>query len=115
MKSSEHLTELFAALAKAQGQIEGAVKDKTNPAFRSKYADLGACWDACRKPLSDNGLAVVQMPHIGPDGWTLETMLTHSSGQWLSDEFTLIGLCVLAFLAILSRNSKASDYEEPTL
>ena len=27
----------------------------------------------------------------------------------------ILGLCVLVFLAILSRNSKASDYEEPTL
>ena len=89
MKTSEHLTELFAALAKAQGQIVNAEKNRTNTYFKSNYADLASCWDACRKPLSDNGLCLIQMPRITDQGWTLETMLAHESGQWLSDEMTM--------------------------
>ena len=89
MKTSEHLTELFAALAKAQGQITNAEKNRTNLFYKSTYADLAACWDACRKPLSDNGLCLIQMPRITPEGWLLETMLAHSSGQWISDEMTM--------------------------
>lgn len=54
--------ELAAALAKAQGQMEAAAKDSTNPFFHSKYADLASVWGACRKPLADNGLAVTQHP-----------------------------------------------------
>jgi hypothetical protein len=54
--------EFASALVKAQGAIEGAVKDKANPAFRSKYADLGACWDACREALQANQIAVLQWP-----------------------------------------------------
>jgi hypothetical protein len=46
MRTSEQINEIAAALAKAQGQIEGAVKGSVNPHFRSKYADLGAVWDA---------------------------------------------------------------------
>lgn len=73
----------YAALAKAQGQIEGAAKDKENPAFRgSKYADLGAVWDACREALSSNGLAVIQMPDYDPETKcvTVETIITHADG-----------------------------------
>lgn len=54
--------ELAAALAKAQGAMEAAAKDSTNPFFHSKYADLASVWGACRKPLADNGLAVTQHP-----------------------------------------------------
>lgn len=81
---SEAINEIAAALAKAQGEIEGAVKDKNNPAFRSKYADLGAVWDAIREPLSKNGISAVQFPRRVGDGIEVETILMHSSGQWLS-------------------------------
>ncbi len=84
MNRSENINELAAAMSKAQGAIEGAVKDKSNPAFRSKYADLGAVWDAIREPLAKNGLSVVQFPHRVENGVEVETILMHSSGQWIS-------------------------------
>jgi hypothetical protein len=83
---SANLDALAGALAKAQGEIEGAVKDKSNPAFRSKYADLGAVWDAVRDPLSKNGLAIVQFPRRTATGVAVKTMLLHTSGQWISGE-----------------------------
>ncbi|MCA6269171.1 ERF family protein, partial [Phenylobacterium sp.] len=55
---SPTIAALAKALSAAQGEIEGAVKGKNNPAFRSKYADLSAVWDACREALSKNGLSV---------------------------------------------------------
>jgi len=85
MNRSDSIKELAGALCKAQAVIEGAAKDKMNPAFRSKYADLAACWDAARKPLADNGLAVVQAATSDESGVKVETMLMHSSGEWLSD------------------------------
>jgi hypothetical protein len=80
---SEPTGTLAAALAKAQGQIKGATKDVTNPHFKSKYADLASVWEACRKPLSDNGLSVVQFTQIlGEDNHTvLITKLLHASGE----------------------------------
>ena len=83
---SDSIIELAKALAKAQGQIKPAVKDSENPHFRSKYADLASVWDACRKPLTDNGLSVVQMPVDAPtpDGVALTTLLLHTSGEYIS-------------------------------
>lgn len=87
MNKSESIAELATALAKAQGEIKGAVKDSSNPFFKSSYADLASVWDACRKPLSDNGLAVIQTMDFLPDNpefVVVDTTLTHSSGQWIS-------------------------------
>ena len=90
MKTSEHINELAAALAKAQGEIEGAHKDSANPFFKSKYADLASVWEACRVPLSKNGLAIVQLPRADGNAVTMETRLLHSSGQWLEGELTAV-------------------------
>lgn len=89
MNHSELLNELGGALAKAQGQIQAAKKDSANPFFKSKYADLASVWDACRKPLSDNGLSVSQFPCEAENGVAIETMLIHSSGQWISSRYTM--------------------------
>ena len=88
METSENINELASALSKAQGKITGALKDSSNPFFKSKYADLAACWDACRGPLSENGLAVIQTTEPG-DGVTLVTTLAHSSGQWISSKLIM--------------------------
>jgi hypothetical protein len=86
MKQTVEINELAAALAKAQASIKGAVKDSANPFFKSKYADLASVWDACRKPLTDNGLSVVQFPRLANGMVEVTTMLMHSSGQFLSDD-----------------------------
>ncbi len=88
MQTSEQINELAAALAKAQGQIQAASRDRENPHFRSRYADLASVWDACRVALSANGLAVVQGPALADRGVSVTTRLLHSSGQWA--ESTLI-------------------------
>ena len=84
MNRSEAINELAASLAKAQGEIEGASKDKKNSHFNSSYADLGAVWDAIREPLTKHGLSVVQMPHRTDNGIDVETTIFHTSGQWIS-------------------------------
>lgn len=75
---------LFEALSKAQGEIEGAAKGKENPHFRSKYADLASVWDACRAPLSKNGLCVIQQPFTRGALAGIRTQLGHASGQWIA-------------------------------
>ena len=82
---SPELDQLATALALAQGSMQGAVKDRTNPAFKSSYADLASTWDACRVALSSNGLAVSQHPGRLEDGSvTVTTMLLHKSGQHIT-------------------------------
>ena len=83
MQTSETINELTTALAKAQGEITGALKESANPFFKSRYADLASCWDACRGPLSKNSLAVFQAAETTEHGLVLTTTLAHGSGQWM--------------------------------
>jgi len=85
LSQSPELDQLATALATAQGSIQGAVKDRTNPAFKSSYADLASVWDACRAALSANGLSVSQHPGRLEDGSaTVTTILLHKSGQHIA-------------------------------
>ena len=59
---SQDIKLLNQALSKTQGQLAGALKDSSNPFFKSKYADLESVWGVAREPLADNGLAVTQTP-----------------------------------------------------
>lgn len=88
---SADIGELAAALAKAQGGMSNAAKDKTNPFFKSNYADLASIMDACRAVLSENALAVVQTTELGQAGWVVVvTTLMHSSGQWIRGRLALM-------------------------
>lgn len=82
----EHSTEIdkiCAALSKAQGAMEGAVKDRQNPHFRNEYATLASVIEAVRGPLRDNELAFIQASGEMVDGaLPIETRIVHSSGQW---------------------------------
>lgn len=74
--------EIAAALCKAQLNIGRAIKDSTNPAFKSKYADLSAVMDACMPALNNEGIAVTQVFEETADGKpVLITRLMHTSGQ----------------------------------
>jgi hypothetical protein len=86
MNKSENISKLTEALAKVQGSLEGALTDSNNPYFKSKYADLTSVWRACRKQLSDNGLAIIQVtvPSEDLEYISLETILSHVSGEWVS-------------------------------
>lgn len=83
MKTSETTTKIYSALAKAQGTLEAAIKDSTNPAFRSKYADLTAHVEAIRPAAKANGLAIVQELTSDDNGVAVTTRLCHESGEWL--------------------------------
>ena len=93
MNRSDAINELATALSKAQAAISTAAKGKENPHFKSKYADLASVWDACRGPLTANGLSVLQSPRMtftGNAGMVeVETTLLHASGQWMSDVITV--------------------------
>jgi hypothetical protein len=78
------IKQVSAALVKAQRAFGPALKDKTNPAFRSKYADLGACLDAVMDALNANGIALVQRNIPCESGVTVETVFVHESGETLS-------------------------------
>lgn len=89
MKMSDKLNDLFAALSKFQGELENANKGKQGHGY--KYADLAECINVAKPHLAANGLAVSQMLGANDQGkQTMITLLTHSSGQWISSEFVMV-------------------------
>lgn len=82
--------ETFAeAFLKLQAAIKPAIKDANNPAFRSKYADLGAVWEAVKAPLQDAGFSIIQSPDFdGSDMW-LKTTILHVSGEKVEGRYPI--------------------------
>lgn len=75
------MKEIAAAFIKAKKAFAPALKDKTNPHFRSKYADLGACIEAVDDALLANGIAMYQETTPDQAGVVVETILLHESGE----------------------------------
>ena len=75
---STEIGKLAAALAKAQGQIEHASKDRVNTHFGSKYADLASVIDAIREALSTAGIARHQATMSRGTEVGVRTMLVHA-------------------------------------
>lgn len=90
-KRSESIMNLAAALAIVQGQITTAPKENVanTGTFSYKYSTLDDIWSVCRKPLAENGLSVIQIPVNDETGFYLETILIHSSGEWISGLMSL--------------------------
>jgi len=84
-QTSEKTDLIDAAIAAAQGQILPAVKDASNPHFRSKYADLAGVMEVARPHLSANGVSVQTALVTDVDkklvGCTVR--IGHKSGQWI--------------------------------
>lgn len=76
-------TNIASAFVKAKKAFAPALKDKTNPHFRSKYADLGNCIDAVNDALLENGIAFFQETFEDETGVTVETVFLHESGEML--------------------------------
>lgn len=86
MKTSDQLDKIAPALLAAQKAVTHALKDSTNPHYRSKYADVSAVIGAVKDPLNANGISFVQSPSPSEDGRLhLTTRLLHTSGQWIED------------------------------
>ncbi len=89
---SAEIKDIAAALSALQGSIkqpklnkEVEVKTKTGGKYKFKYADLSTCAEAAAPALKENGLAVSQIIC----NWTLITLLTHKSGQWIKSELPI--------------------------
>jgi hypothetical protein len=89
LNKSDSIAAIAPALVKAQAEIKAALKDATNPHFKSKYADLSSVVEAVKAPLLKNGIAFLQGIHDAVDGVAVETMLLHTSGEWISSTLRL--------------------------
>lgn len=91
MNTSTEIKQISKAIVNAQPEIAAALKDSTNPHFRSKYADLTAVWHACKDVLKQHKLAVIQFfEPCEKDGYVLTvTRLIHESGEWVEGKLLL--------------------------
>jgi hypothetical protein len=86
MEKSTEIKNIAIALCNFQGAVEKIRKTATNPFFKSKYADLSDILEVIRQPLVENGLSFVQFPK---GRYGLETMLMHTSGEWMSESYEM--------------------------
>lgn len=118
---SEKFDLIFPAFIEAQKHFRTAEKNKANPFFKSKYADLASYIEASSEGLSNFGLAIMQDQavayHQAPnpayrENWapvtdkdkegrqpspniyiaeiSVNTILLHTSGQWVKPESLMI-------------------------
>jgi hypothetical protein len=86
---SADISAIAPALLMAQTRIGAASKDGSNPHFRSAFATLGAVMEACKDALNDQKICVLQP--VGHENGVqyVETILLHSSGQFISDQMRI--------------------------
>lgn len=73
--------QISKALLDAQKEMGTALKDSSNPFFKSKYADLNSIREACMPSLNKYGIVVLQ-PTSFVDGKNfIKTILLHESGE----------------------------------
>ena len=89
MYKSDTIGALAAALCKAQSEIKAAEMNSSNPFLKSKYADLGSVIEAARPALGKNGLAFTQLVGGDVNNITLDTLLMHSSGEYIGQTVSL--------------------------
>ncbi len=66
---------MSSSLVRALAEIGGAAKDKVNPHFKSKYADLASVVDAIKPVLAKHGLAFTQGTEPSEGGVIVETFV----------------------------------------
>lgn len=89
MTTSESIKEIATALAKAQSEFEGIIKDASNPFFKSKYATLDNIVTTVKPVLAKYGLSVSQGNEPTESGIIVTTLLMHTSGEWLRSELSM--------------------------
>jgi hypothetical protein len=90
MKRSESITKVATALHKARAAFLPITRDKINPHFRSKYADLACILDAIRDGFAANDLVLLQPTEETPEGTTVETVILHApSGEWIGSSYAV--------------------------
>jgi hypothetical protein len=103
MNKSESISNLSAALAKFQAEVQNPKNTANNPFYKSKYAPLCDVLNLVRPLLAKYGLSVIQSP-VGGDiihgfifgqnkdgsnehgsliSISITTLLCHESGEWI--------------------------------
>jgi len=77
---TEH-KNIYMALCAAQAGMGKVVKGATNPAFKSKYADLGDVVSVAVPALNEQGIAMFHYMLRDEHGAVMRTMLVHGASE----------------------------------
>ncbi len=94
---SDSNTKIAQALAKSWGELENpkhnasvSVKTKSGGQYTFDYTDLGGILDEAKRVYKENGISILQNASTKEVNGNLmisvETMLLHSSGEWVKSE-----------------------------
>lgn len=90
MNSSNTISKLASALARAQVEMPVVKFDAKNPFLNNKYATLGAVVQASVPVMHKHGLSIAQFS-ISQEGRVgVRSILMHESGEWIEDVITLV-------------------------
>lgn len=86
MKTSEQIDKLLPDLFKVKKAITPLKKEANNPFFNSAYADLNTVLNGVEPLLEANNFVLLQPV----TGRVVETILLHTSGQFISSDMELV-------------------------
>jgi len=87
MQTSESIDLISAAMSAFTGEVQDV--SKSVQGFGYKYGAIDAYLRVARPLLAKNGLALVQSPSASGDFVTVDTLLSHASGQWIRSAMTM--------------------------
>jgi hypothetical protein len=82
-------SQLAKALTAFHTELPKVGKGSTNPAFKSRYADLADIVSVVLPALAKQGLAWITTPRVSDDGFVLEYELRHTSGEAVKGSWPL--------------------------
>jgi hypothetical protein len=83
------MSEFVKDLAAAQSEMGNAAYNKTNPHFKSKYADLAGVREATLPVLTKHGFAIIQTTEFREGVLLLRTELAHKAGDSRISEYPI--------------------------
>jgi len=110
MTMSESIGDFAGAMAKAQGSMQKASKDKKGYGYT--YMTLNNLIEVIKEPLATNDLAFIQTHELvkgaNPSVIT-DTIMMHSSGQWIKSQFE-IPIAIMKQLSAAQMAGVAATY-----
>lgn len=98
MEHSNECSQIFTALAAAQGEIKQPTLDcevdfstRNGKNLSYKYSSLAEVQKCIKEPNLKHGIFVTQDEEMVEGAYYLVTLLTHSSGEWIKYRSPLIG------------------------
>lgn len=82
---------IYHALIAFQAEMKTIGKDKINPHFKSRYADIASITEEAMPLLTKHGLAFVCLPRSVDNGYEIVGTLLHESGERLEGALPLFG------------------------